>query len=215
MLILRALVVEAAFFSPTSYEDRQNVVVEVGKVTSTKTQIPYDASALPSCFYMSVQMKVPEACRVLCKRDHNRNEMKLFRLMIDNAYRVSLAIDGLPAIEPRSVSSLIVWCWPAWRSLCVWLSCWPAWHVALPVCAAHGLTLLLARVALPCVLPMGRLLRWPAWRVTPPVCAALGAARVCATNGLALVLVSLIFGCSRVGKLPVCAVRVPHGLRRR
>lgn len=99
ILSLIIVPVSAVFFSPTSYEDRENVVVEVGKVTSTRTQIPYEASALPSCFYMNVQMKVEETCRVLCKRDHTRNEMKLFRAMIDNGYRVSLAIDGLPAVD--------------------------------------------------------------------------------------------------------------------
>lgn len=41
-------------------------------------------------------MKQDEACVVLCKKKHNKREMKLFRNMIDEEYRVHWMMDNLP-----------------------------------------------------------------------------------------------------------------------
>lgn len=41
-------------------------------------------------------MKQDEACAVLCKKQHKKKEMKLFRNMIDEEYRVHWLLDNLP-----------------------------------------------------------------------------------------------------------------------
>ncbi|KAH8057573.1 hypothetical protein JL722_6656 [Aureococcus anophagefferens] len=91
----------------------------VAWVSSTKTQIPYDYYALPFCkprrkalkagggetgadgdalreSLYEVEAKIPDGCKILCRKDHSKGEMRLFRAMIDNEYRVAMAADGLP-----------------------------------------------------------------------------------------------------------------------
>ncbi|KAH8047303.1 hypothetical protein JL720_16155 [Aureococcus anophagefferens] len=91
----------------------------VAWVSSTKTQIPYDYYALPFCkprrkalkagggetgadgdalreSLYEVEAKIPDGCKILCRKDHSKGEMRLFRAMIDNEYRAAMAADGLP-----------------------------------------------------------------------------------------------------------------------
>ena len=105
--------------APNYYKTRERVPLMVSKVTSTKTQIPYDYYALPFCrprrkalkvgggetssegdalqeSLYEIESKIPDGCKILCRKDHSKGEMRLFRAMIDNEYRVAMAADGLP-----------------------------------------------------------------------------------------------------------------------
>ena len=105
--------------APKGYRTRERVPLLVSKVSSTKTQIPYDYYALPFCkprrkalkaggsetgadgdalreSLYEVEAKIPDGCKILCRKDHSKGEMRLFRAMIDNDYRVAMAADGLP-----------------------------------------------------------------------------------------------------------------------
>ncbi|EGB07032.1 hypothetical protein AURANDRAFT_28353 [Aureococcus anophagefferens] len=105
--------------APKGYRTRERVPLLVSKVSSTKTQIPYDYYALPFCkprrkalkagggetgadgdalreSLYEVEAKIPDGCKILCRKDHSKGEMRLFRAMIDNEYRVAMAADGLP-----------------------------------------------------------------------------------------------------------------------
>lgn len=109
--------------NPRSWSARERLPLLVSQVTSTKTQIPYDYYALPYCGKPKKKMasgrssssagslersapqpssyelllKVPDACKLLCRKEHNRAELRLYRAMIENDYRVGWSVDGLPA----------------------------------------------------------------------------------------------------------------------
>mmetsp|Transcript_68941 Transcript_68941/g.135482 ORF Transcript_68941/g.135482 Transcript_68941/m.135482 type:complete len:641 (+) Transcript_68941:77-1999(+) len=114
---------EAAFYlpgvAPVSYSTRKNVPLFVNKVTSTKTQLPYSYYDLPFCrpkhakqtsenlgevlegdtiksSLYELEMKVPDGCKILCKKNHNKADMRLFRSIIDDEYRIDWIVDGLP-----------------------------------------------------------------------------------------------------------------------
>ena len=95
------------------------MILKTNKVTSTKTQVPFDYYDLPFCREKKsiatadnlgerisgdtttnspyiLNMKQDEACVILCKKKHNKREMKLFRNMIDEEYRVHWMLDNLP-----------------------------------------------------------------------------------------------------------------------
>ena len=95
------------------------VILKTNKVTSTKTQLPFDYYDLPFCREKKslataenlgerisgdtttnspyvLLMKQDEACVILCKQKHKKREMKLFRNMIDEEYRVHWLLDNLP-----------------------------------------------------------------------------------------------------------------------
>ena len=95
------------------------VTLKVNKVTSTKTQLPFDYYDLPFCKnkedHASTEnlgesisgdtttaspyrliMKQDESCAILCKKNHDKKDMKLFRNMIDEEYRVHWLLDNLP-----------------------------------------------------------------------------------------------------------------------
>mmetsp|Transcript_71713 Transcript_71713/g.202813 ORF Transcript_71713/g.202813 Transcript_71713/m.202813 type:complete len:492 (-) Transcript_71713:384-1859(-) len=43
-----------------------------------------------------IEMKVPDACKILCRKNHNKAEMRLFRSVIDDEYRIDWIVDNLP-----------------------------------------------------------------------------------------------------------------------
>jgi len=118
-----ASLADGAFYlpgvAPKSYKTREKVPLFVNKVTSTKTQLPYAYYDLPFCkpkrpkaasenlgevlegdmiksSLYEIEMKVPDGCKILCKKNHNKVEMKLFRSMIDDEYRIDWIVDNLP-----------------------------------------------------------------------------------------------------------------------
>jgi len=96
------------------------VPLKVNKVTSTKTQIPYEYYDIPFCLPpkkrgemenlgevlagdaitnspYQLEMKVPKACVKLCAKTYSEKDMKMFRELIDEEYRVHWLLDALPA----------------------------------------------------------------------------------------------------------------------
>ena len=49
-----------------------------------------------SWFSYEIEMKVPDACKILCKKNHNKADMRLFRSIIDDEYRIDWIVDNLP-----------------------------------------------------------------------------------------------------------------------
>mmetsp|Transcript_23891 Transcript_23891/g.35055 ORF Transcript_23891/g.35055 Transcript_23891/m.35055 type:complete len:644 (+) Transcript_23891:68-1999(+) len=122
-LSLLASHVSASFYlpgvAPYSYEQYEDVKLFVTKLTSTKTQIPYDYYALPYCkpkhareqsenlgevlsgdrienSVYRIQMKVPKACEVACVTTLRRTGADEFSKAIDEEYRVHWIVDNLP-----------------------------------------------------------------------------------------------------------------------
>lgn len=125
LLLLLSLtrVTEAAFYlpgvAPKSYKTRDKVPLFVNKVTSTKTQLPYAYYDLPFCkpkrpkeasenlgevlegdmiksSLYEMEMKVPDACKILCLKKHSKADMRLFRQVIEDQYRIDWIVDNLP-----------------------------------------------------------------------------------------------------------------------
>ena len=42
-------------------------------------------------------MKVPDGCKILCKKYHGKADMRLFRSLVNDEYRISWIVDNLPA----------------------------------------------------------------------------------------------------------------------
>lgn len=105
--------------SPSTFIPGDHVTLKVNKVTSTKTQLPFDYYDLPFCRnkedHASTEnlgesisgdtttaspyqllMKQDETCAILCKKKHEKKDMKLFRNMIDEEYRIHWLVDNLP-----------------------------------------------------------------------------------------------------------------------
>lgn len=104
----------------TPYPLTPQVPLKVNKVTSTKTQIPYEYYDIPFCLPpkkrgemenlgevlagdaitnspYQLEMKVPKACVKLCAKTYSEKDMKMFRQLIDEEYRVHWLLDSLPA----------------------------------------------------------------------------------------------------------------------
>jgi len=119
-VVLALLASQAAAWSlpgvaPKSYSAREAVPLAVGTVTSTRTQMPYLYDALPFCksnkaeggdqlagdsdteSLYAIEMKVHEACKIVCRKQHTKQEMKMFQKLIDSEYRISWYVDSLPA----------------------------------------------------------------------------------------------------------------------
>lgn len=105
--------------TPNDYAYEQDVPLLVSKVTSTKTQMPYDYYALPYCrpkvanlqsenlgealsgdrienSVYKVEAKVPKYCEVACVKTLSQKERLTFMNAIDDEYRVHWIVDGLP-----------------------------------------------------------------------------------------------------------------------
>jgi len=96
------------------------VPLQVNSLSSTKTQLPLDYYSLPFCrpdhlrhasenlgevlegeittsSPYELEMKVPEACKVLCRKVLDAKQMRLFRMAVSENYRVHWMVDNLPA----------------------------------------------------------------------------------------------------------------------
>lgn len=106
-------------FRISNFEVGDQVALKANQVTSTKAQIPFDYYDLPFCKRKRsrgkaanlgdrlsgdkettspyiLRMKQDESCVILCKKNHKRQDMHMFRQMIDQDYRVHWLLDGLP-----------------------------------------------------------------------------------------------------------------------
>lgn len=116
-------VVNGAYYlpgvTPHAYQHHESIKLFVNKLTSTKTQIPYDYYSLPFCrpkkynlqsenlgevlsgdrIEMSVyklDVKVPKSCEVACVQKLKKSEKEAFVRAIDDDYRVHWMVDNLP-----------------------------------------------------------------------------------------------------------------------
>lgn len=105
--------------SPQTYKQHESVKLFVTKLTSTKTQMPFDYYSLPYCkpskltlesenfgeimsgdrienSVYSLEAKVPEACQIACAVKLSNVEKDAFIRAIDEDYRVHWIVDNLP-----------------------------------------------------------------------------------------------------------------------
>eukprot|EP00608_Synchroma_pusillum_P000730 CAMPEP_0198443436 /NCGR_PEP_ID=MMETSP1452-20131203/70096_1 /TAXON_ID=1181717 /ORGANISM="Synchroma pusillum, Strain CCMP3072" /LENGTH=1118 /DNA_ID=CAMNT_0044164073 /DNA_START=74 /DNA_END=3431 /DNA_ORIENTATION=- len=105
--------------APVDFKPYQQVKLYASKLTSTKTQVPYDFYSLPFCRHKhphmeqenlgerlsgdkiessvyKLHMKVPKACEVACSRELKKAEAAAFQEAIDQDYRVHFIVDNLP-----------------------------------------------------------------------------------------------------------------------
>jgi len=106
--------------APIEYQNGAQVDVKVNKLTSVKTQLPYDYYTLPFCRPEKIQRSVEnlgeiltgdqientpyeiaipktESCKTLCKKTLTKAEKERVKTMIDEDYQVNLMVDNLPA----------------------------------------------------------------------------------------------------------------------
>jgi len=106
--------------APREYGTGERVELKVNKLTSTKTQLPYEYYALPFCrpdevvvvaenlgellrgdrimnSMYELKMGVDETCKVLCRKELTEKEAAEFALRIDEDYRVHWVMDNLPS----------------------------------------------------------------------------------------------------------------------
>ena len=92
----------------------------MNKLTSTKTQLPYEYYSLPFCqpdnvenvaenlgevlrgdrimnSHYELKMRVEETCKILCRKELSAAEMKEFSVRIEQDYRVHWVMDNLPS----------------------------------------------------------------------------------------------------------------------
>ncbi|KAK9811371.1 hypothetical protein WJX72_002736 [[Myrmecia] bisecta] len=126
--VLLVLVVSAtacqAFYlpgvAPQDYAKGDSVFLKVNKLTSTKTQLPYEYYSVPYCrpekivssaenlgevlrgdrienSAYEIKIRVDEQCKVLCRIDSlSESQAKAFRVKIEDEYRVNMILDNLP-----------------------------------------------------------------------------------------------------------------------
>eukprot|EP00897_Mesotaenium_endlicherianum_P009787 jgi/Mesen1/8837/ME000053S08240 len=106
--------------APLDFAKEDPLYVKVNKLTSTKTQLPYEYYTLPFCKPKEIQnmaenlgevlrgdriensqyhfsMRVDEQCKVVCKKEPiSKSEAKLFKERIDEDYRINMILDNLP-----------------------------------------------------------------------------------------------------------------------
>lgn len=106
--------------APQDYDENQEVEIRAVKMTSSKTQLPYEYYTLPLCKpdpveYVSenlgevlrgdrivntlyqVKMNNIVGCKVLCQQEVTDKDVDKFKDMIKNEYNVHLLADNLPA----------------------------------------------------------------------------------------------------------------------
>ncbi|XP_039119005.1 transmembrane 9 superfamily member 7-like [Dioscorea cayenensis subsp. rotundata] len=107
--------------APRDFHKDDELQVKVDKLSSTKTQLPYDYYFLDfykimnsaenlgevlhgDCFENSVyifKMRNRETCRVACCRQLNTETTKNFMEKIDDEYQVNMILDNLPVVVDR------------------------------------------------------------------------------------------------------------------
>jgi len=106
--------------APMEYREGSSVDLKVNKLTSVKTQLPYQYYTLPYCRPEQItdsvenlgeiltgdlienspyELKMLEGtdCKVLCKKTLTQEDKDKFRSMIDDEYLVNWIVDNLPA----------------------------------------------------------------------------------------------------------------------
>ncbi|XP_020251267.1 transmembrane 9 superfamily member 7-like [Asparagus officinalis] len=110
--------------APRDFRKGDELQVKVNKLSSTKTQLPYDYYFLDFCkpskimnsaenlgevlrgdriensVYM-FKMRIDDTCKVACRRKLTQETAKNFREKIDDEYRVNMILDNLPVAVPR------------------------------------------------------------------------------------------------------------------
>eukprot|EP00438_Fugacium_kawagutii_P013896 Skav219735 [mRNA] locus=scaffold301:407980:426786:- [translate_table: standard] len=110
--------------APVEYTDGARVDLKVNKLTSVKTQLPYDYYSMPFCkppagvvpvvenlgeilagdlienSAYDLRMNDDQQCKLLCKQELTKADRDQFRARIDDEYMVNMIVDNLPA--PRS-----------------------------------------------------------------------------------------------------------------
>jgi transmembrane 9 superfamily protein 2/4 len=122
--MLGAIAPSCAFYLPgmaaIEYKEGVPVELKVNKLTSVKTQLPYNYYTLPYCrppvisesvenlgeilagdlienSAYEIKMMVNENCKVLCKSTLTTDQKDKFKSMIDDEYLVNWMVDNLPA----------------------------------------------------------------------------------------------------------------------
>ncbi|KMZ63397.1 Transmembrane 9 superfamily protein member [Zostera marina] len=127
-LILLAIPSSYAFYlpgvAPRDFQKDDELQVKVNKLSSTKTQLPYDYYFLDYCRPSKIQnsnenlgevlrgdriensvhtfkMRNDETCKVACRIKINAESAKKFKEKIDDDYRVNMILDNLPVAVQR------------------------------------------------------------------------------------------------------------------
>jgi len=123
-LFVAALDSAAAFYlpgvAPHDFKQGEHVEIKVNKLTSTRTQLPYEYYSLPFCqpdaienvaenlgevlrgdrimnSNYDVRMGVEENCKILCRKELTKPEVSEFALRIEQDYRIHWVTDNLPS----------------------------------------------------------------------------------------------------------------------
>eukprot|EP00210_Caulerpa_lentillifera_P000490 g473.t1 len=123
LLVLEVVPVDGFYLpgvAPRDFERRESVTIKVNKLTSTKTQLPYDYYSLPYCrpntmrVYSEnlgeklrgdkienspyvIQMRYNQECKFLCRIEAlSEEQVRSFQTRIDDGYRVTMILDNLP-----------------------------------------------------------------------------------------------------------------------
>lgn len=106
--------------APHDYARNETVDLKVNKLTSTKTQLPFEYYALPFCQPKTVEnvaenlgevlrgdrimnsdyelrMGMEESCKILCRKELTKAEVQEFTTRIEEDYRVHWVMDNLPS----------------------------------------------------------------------------------------------------------------------
>ena len=106
--------------APRDYVDGEKVELKVNKLTSIKTQLPFESYALPFCqpddvvnvpenlgevlhgdrimnSNYDLKMGVEATCSILCRKELTSSEVGEFSTRIEEDYRVHWVMDNLPA----------------------------------------------------------------------------------------------------------------------
>ncbi|KAF0901812.1 hypothetical protein E2562_006446 [Oryza meyeriana var. granulata] len=110
--------------APRDFQKDDELQVKVNKLSSTKTQLPYDYYFLDYCKPEAIKnsaenlgevlrgdriensvynfkMRRDETCKVVCRTKLSPEAAKNFKEKIDDEYRVNMILDNLPVVVPR------------------------------------------------------------------------------------------------------------------
>eukprot|EP01024_Parvocaulis_polyphysoides_P067001 TRINITY_DN7937_c0_g1_i1.p1 TRINITY_DN7937_c0_g1~~TRINITY_DN7937_c0_g1_i1.p1 ORF type:complete len:680 (-),score=89.67 TRINITY_DN7937_c0_g1_i1:458-2362(-) len=128
-LLFTLVVSTQAFYlpgvAPQDFEKNAKINIKVNKLSSTKTQLPYEFYSLPYCrpeeiqstaenlgevlrgdrienSLYNIQMLDDESCKIQCRIDQlSEAQAKQFQSKIEDEYRVNMILDNLPVGIPR------------------------------------------------------------------------------------------------------------------
>lgn len=110
--------------APLDLAQGDQIQVKVNKITSTKTQLPYEYYSLDYCTPEKIinsaenlgevlrgdrienspytfRMKVDKQCKIVCRKELDEKSAALFKDRIGNDYRVNMILDNLPVAMVR------------------------------------------------------------------------------------------------------------------